>query len=172
LPSPTTTTCTFGRSLASDAASDSAAARLAVWLVGRTPASAWRSATWSPLRGASTDGTSPIAISVIDWSGWSPSIISETRAWAAARRLGATSVACIEAESSSRTIASGPMASELRTYGRASATTPAASARSWTSSSRLGGMRRHGRRASSSSMTERHSSVLAIGRLERRGLSR
>ncbi len=82
---------------------------------GLTVFSASRSATWSLVLGASRRGTAPTAIRVMDWPGWRSSISRPTSDFACASRLGATSVACMEADTSSRTIASGPMARGLGT---------------------------------------------------------
>ena len=110
--------------------------------------------------------------SASDWPVSSASIIRPTFARAASKRDGVTSVACMDALASSRTMVYGPVDCVLNTNGRATAPTIAASAAICSRSSSDGGTRRQGRCASRSCSAANHRKVLDTRLIGRRGRSK
>ncbi len=134
------------------------------------------SARWSCARSlvgwATTRGWASRLTSASVWPGSSVSIMCATRAWATANREGDTSVACIDADASSKTMVSRPVDSAVSTNGRARAAIMAANAAICSKSSTLGGTRRHGRCACRSFSAASHKNVLETRREGRRGRNR
>jgi len=93
-------------------------------------------------------------------------------AFAASKREGWTSVACIDADASSRTTPYGPLESDERMKGRARAMTIAASAAICSSNSTLGGTLRQGRCDCKSLSAASHKNVDDTRRAGRFGRSK
>src|SRR5216683_1410466 len=151
---------------------DNATGRLADCVVGCMLSRARRSCPRSLLGWATTRGWPSRLTRASVSPGSSASIICAARARAAWNREGDTSVACIDAEASTRTIVLRPVDSLVSTNGRAMAAIMAARAAIWRSSSTLGGTRRQGRWACRSFSAASHKKVLETRREGRRGRSR
>ncbi|HMO63828.1 MAG TPA: hypothetical protein PKE47_01135 [Verrucomicrobiota bacterium] len=100
-------------------------------------ATARRSAARSPVADCRTAVRAPASSTIICWPSRRPSASASACRRAASKRLGATSVLCIEAEASRITTRSDRVPSAPERTGRASARTASASRRSWSSSSQF-----------------------------------
>ncbi len=153
-------------------ASRRASERLPMSLVGVMPAMAWRTRPRSPVPFAITLAVRPAAMTLtLPPAGRSLSA-STAAAFAASRRFGVTSVACIDADVSiTRTRSPASPAGRSRN-GRAASRTRIRTSSSWSRSSRLRRSRCHGALASTSATSRCHSNVDGTTASSRRSLSR